>query len=106
MLVRRSGKQICFFLKEVNMRSVLVVILIALSTSISAQSFPEDIVFSGNDRIYVIRADGTGQTAITSQAPDTNRPRWSRDGRQIVFTKGNVLPDFNSTVWKMDADGS
>lgn len=86
------------------MKLVFVLALLAASTAARAE-LPNEIVFTGNDRIYVIGADGTGQTAITAPALGTDRPRWSRDGRQIVFTKGNLV-DFSSSIWKMNADGS
>lgn len=86
------------------MKLVIFLILLLSATSISPQSLPNDIVFSGNDRIYVVRADGSGQTAITSPAAYTDHPRWSRDGRQIVFTKRNSAGD-GYAIWKMNARG-
>jgi Tol biopolymer transport system component len=83
-------------------------IFLILSSAITVwPQLPNEIVFTGDDRVFVIRPDGTGQTSITSPAVGTDRPRWSRDGSHIVFTKGNqCVPDFTSRIWKMNADGS
>ena len=47
-------------------------------------------------------------TGEISQLTDTRRserqPRWSPDGRQILFTSGTVMT--NIDVWVMNADGS
>ena len=44
----------------------------------------------GNHEIYVMNADGSGQTNLTkSPATDNSFPVWSRDGKQIGFTSGS-----------------
>jgi TolB protein len=79
------------------------------------------LAFDGNqgsdpfDEIYVVNANGTGLTALTSCAGYgagcfNSYPAWSPDGRRIVFVHaddidadGNLV---NEQVWVMNADGS
>jgi Tol biopolymer transport system component len=55
--------------------------------------------------IWLMNADGTGQTNLTNTPPGNFEldPRWSPDGAKIAFTR-NV--DSQSTVWVMNVDGS
>jgi Tol biopolymer transport system component len=55
-----------------------------------------------NGNIYVIDADGSDRTQLTSSGSDV-LPRWSPDGSQIVFTSGR---DGDDEVYIMNADGS
>lgn len=59
--------------------------------------------------IYVMNADGTGQTRLTA-APNRYAwgSAWSPDGRQIVFTQGEVIDvdSPESALFLMNADGS
>jgi len=55
----------------------------------------------GRYGIYVMNADGTGQTRI---ADDYSTPSWSPDGTQIAFSlRGD---DVTRAIYVMDADGS
>src|SRR5699024_8885178 len=57
----------------------------------------------GTSQIYVMHADGTEQTRLTtSQGPDL-APAWSPDGQWIMFTSRR---DGNSDLYQMKADGS
>ena len=40
----------------------------------------------GNFEIYVMNADGTGQTRLTNNAAADDEPAWSPDGSKIAFT--------------------
>lgn len=42
--------------------------------------------------IYVLRTDGTGRTKLTSdQSTNSASPRWSPDGKKILFTRSAVI---------------
>lgn len=55
------------------------------------------------DEIFVIRANGRGETRLTRNRALDMDPAWSPDGRRILFQQGGYLdPGF---VWVMDSDG-
>jgi Tol biopolymer transport system component len=58
--------------------------------------------------IWVMNADGTGQTALTAVAADSE-PAWSPDGTRIAFTswdRPNDDGDRYDEIYTMNADGS
>ena len=57
----------------------------------------------GNAEIYVMNADGTGQTRLTDNSADDWLPSWSPDGRRIAFYSKR---DGNREIYVMNADGS
>lgn len=72
---------------------------------------------TGNSELWVMDADGRGQTQLTFDAPRRNfTPDWSRDGRRIVFSSieeavGHPLAyastiSGNTEIWVMNVDGS
>ena len=65
------------------------------------------IVFSsdrdGNDEIYIMNVDGTGQTRLTTNAADDYSPCLSSDGSRIAFMSKR---DGNDEIYIMNADGS
>ena len=57
----------------------------------------------GNNEIYVMNADGSGQTRLTNNVAADTQPAWSPDGSRIVFTSNR---DGNGEIYVMNADGS
>jgi Tol biopolymer transport system component len=55
-------------------------------------------------QIYVMRADGSGQTRLTNSATHDYDPQWSPDSKRLVYyaEKG----DRKDQVWVVNADGS
>ena len=70
-------------------------------------SSPVEIAFErwhgGNSDIYVMSADGSGQTRLTDNPVLDGSPSWSPDGGRIAFES---LRDGNSEIYVMNADGS
>jgi TolB protein len=54
----------------------------------------------GNYDIYVIHADGTGLTRLTTDPAFDDAPAWSPDGGEIAFTRGE------QDVYVMNSDGT
>jgi Tol biopolymer transport system component/uncharacterized RDD family membrane protein YckC len=55
--------------------------------------------------IFVMNADGSGQTNLTNTHAAEFDPSWSPDGRKIVFTGGPInFPPYD--IFVMNADGS
>lgn len=80
----------------------------ALPTSAAFPGRNGVIAFWGGDgqsnpRIYVMNPDGSGLTPVTDGKTFDGLPRWSPDGRQLVFSRldGGV---FN--LYRMNADGT
>src|SRR6266849_9217787 len=61
----------------------------------------------GSD-IYVINADGTGLTRLTTDPADDSSPAWSPDGKKIAFSsiRNRVPNEVNFEIYVMNADGS
>ncbi len=57
----------------------------------------------GNEEIYVMNRDGTGETRLTVNAASDADPTWSRDGSRIAFTSTR---DGNPEIYVMNADGT
>jgi endonuclease YncB( thermonuclease family) len=57
----------------------------------------------GNEEIYVMNADGSGQTRLTNSATEDRSPAWSPDGHRIAFSS---LRDGDEEIYVMNADGS
>jgi TolB protein len=52
--------------------------------------------------LYVMHADGTGQTRLTTAQQDAGTPSWSPDGHLLAFSAG----DPHAGVYVMKADGT
>ncbi len=57
----------------------------------------------GNSEVYVMDADGTGQTNLTNHPADDSHPAWSPDGRRIAFDR--LTPGVGYDIHLMDAEG-
>ena len=62
----------------------------------------------GTDDIWVMNADGTGQTNITNAAGNDLYPNFSPDGTKVVFSSNRRASDgtADSEIYVMNADGS
>jgi Tol biopolymer transport system component len=59
---------------------------------------------TGNFEIFVMAADGSGQTNVSNSSPAADRdPVWSPDGTKIAFSRAS---EGHMNVWVMNADGS
>jgi Tol biopolymer transport system component len=58
----------------------------------------------GDAEVFVINADGSGLTNLTSNSAGDYNPRWSPDGTKITFMSNRDGGDYD--IYTMDADGS
>jgi hypothetical protein len=59
----------------------------------------------GNQDIFVVNADGTGATQLTTASGRDNYPAWSPDGSKIAFSSDRDDLD-NLNIYLMNADGT
>ncbi len=60
-----------------------------------------------NSEIYVMNADGTDQTRLTTTEAIESHPRWSPDGKRVAYVSTiQPPPDYDQTIYIMNADGS
>ena len=57
----------------------------------------------GNNEIYVMNADGSGQTRLTDHSALDMSPEWSPDGRKIAFMS---YRNGDSDIFVMNSDGT
>ncbi|TLX75435.1 MAG: hypothetical protein E6L05_02355 [Thaumarchaeota archaeon] len=60
---------------------------------------------TGTEQIFVMNADGSGQTNLSNNAFFDASPSWSPDGTKISFHHGNSFGG-SSQIFVMNADGS
>ena len=61
----------------------------------------------GNSEIYVMNADGTGQTRLTDNTLDDGSPVWSPEGNRIAFNRRECNASrCVANILTMDADGA
>jgi hypothetical protein len=58
---------------------------------------------ASDEEVYVINADGSGETALTSNSAADVNPAWSPDGTKITFASDR---DGDNDIYTMDTDGS
>jgi Tol biopolymer transport system component len=90
--------------------TVVVVVTMTLTVRPSSAAFPGangKIAFDsdrdGNAEIYVMNADGSGQTNLTNNAASDSSASWSPDGSRLAFVSTR---DGNAEIYVMNADGS
>lgn len=61
-----------------------------------------------NKEVYVMNADGSGQTRLTNELGNDDSPSWSPDGSKIIFRSDRERDgsDPSSQVWAMNSDGT
>ncbi len=57
----------------------------------------------GNDEIYVMNTDGTGQIRLTNNPASERMPSWSSDGERIAFESNR---DGNDEIYVMNIDST
>ncbi|RLB69792.1 MAG: Tol-Pal system beta propeller repeat protein TolB, partial [Deltaproteobacteria bacterium] len=59
---------------------------------------------NGVFNVFTIREDGTDERQLTFGSGSKEHPRWSPDGRFLVYS--NDLQDGEKSIWIMRADGT
>ena len=85
--------------------------LSAVASASDAQRSPTGLIaFSlgpyPHQDIYVVRADGSGLTRLTTDQSADFDPSWSPDGRRIAYRHQRGDADDTSEIYVMNADGS
>ena len=65
--------------------------------------YPGPMSVGGTEEIYVMNADGTGQTRLTTDSGRDIAPAWSPDGSKIVFQSNR---SGNWQIWTMSPTGT
>jgi TolB protein len=94
----------------------VIVVLALLGAGLAGVTAPVEAAFpgangkiafassrDGNFEIYVMNADGTGETNLTNNAATDSQPAFSPDGTKIAFMSAR---DGNDEIYVMNADGT
>lgn len=73
---------------------------------INISSLTGRIVFDNFDDIYVINADGTNLKRLTTNTGAEFDPKWSPDGKRIVYRDSRRGVNHDDEIYVMNADGS
>lgn len=73
------------------------------STNVNDSKITFTSLRDGNEEIYIMNADGSGQTNLTNNPADDGGSSFSPDGSKIVFASKR---DGNWEIYIMNADGS
>src|SRR5674476_377998 len=98
-------------MKKILTTSVVLAVAILLSVLFVVPSIAyadgTKIAFSsdrdGNNEIYIMDVDGTGQTRLTDNPATDGYPCFSPDGTKIAFM---AYRDGNNEIYIMDVDGT
>jgi RHS repeat-associated protein len=71
------------------------------------QTFPRSLLHV-NKEVYLMNADGSGQTRLTNELVNDESPSWSPDGAKIIFHSDREREgsDPMAQIWTMNADGT
>lgn len=72
-------------------------------SKIAYSHYEGDTIANHRYAIYVMNADGSNQTSLTTNASSDSSPTWSSDGKRIAFAS---YRDGNSDIYIMNADGT
>ena len=77
-------------------------------TRLVFSSARDDNTTSLNGEIWVMNADGSGQTRISNDTFEDSDGAWSPDGTRIAYARfdRHGIETFNSQIWVMNPDGS
>jgi Tol biopolymer transport system component len=74
-------------------------------TAVSPGLIAFDSDRGNNTDIYVMNADGTSQTRLTTNTAYDTNPSWSPDGTKVAFVRTPAYYG-NADIYLMNADGS
>jgi len=119
MFFVNGGKRLKGDARKAGRLFIVAVLIVALVFSIGLASLfthPAYAAFPGSNgkiafhsnrdgdwEIFVMNADGSGQTQLTFNTANDAWPAWSPDGSKIAFASDR---DGDNEIWVMNSDGS